>query len=75
MKKLFTTSINDQLLQIGILFFRVIIGAFMLTHGYPKLMKLLSGAEIQFLDPFGIGQTASFALAVFAEFACSILKP
>jgi putative oxidoreductase len=73
MKKLFSISIHDEMLHVGILFFRIMIGAFMLTHGYPKLQMLFSGEEIQFLDPFGIGQTASFALAVFAEFACSIL--
>jgi putative oxidoreductase len=73
MKKLFSITINDQLLHFAILFFRMIIGAFMLTHGYSKLLYLFSGEEIEFLDFLGIGFKASLALAVFAEFFCSIL--
>lgn len=45
----------------------------MLTHGYPKLEKLLAGGEIQFFDFMGIGAAASLALAVFAEVICSVL--
>jgi putative oxidoreductase len=45
----------------------------MLTHGYPKLMKLLAGGEIRFADPFALGMTFSLVLTVFAEFFCSIL--
>ena len=44
----------------------------MLTHGYPKLLKLLEG-NVQFADPFGIGASASLALAVFGEVVCSVL--
>jgi putative oxidoreductase len=44
----------------------------MLTHGYGKLQSALAGGEIQFMDPFGLGQAASLYLAVFAEFFCSI---
>ena len=53
--------------------FRVAVGCFMLTHGYPKFQKLVAGGDIQFLDPFGAGMYISFALVVFAEFFCSIL--
>ena len=42
-------------------------------HGFPKLLKLFSGAEIKFSDPLGIGSELSFALVVFAEFICSSL--
>ena len=45
----------------------------MLTHGIPKLILLLSGNEIHFLDFLGLGPHISLALAVFAEVACSIL--
>lgn len=44
----------------------------MLTHGLPKFMKLMSGKPIAFANPFGIGETASFLLVIFAEFICSI---
>lgn len=52
---------------------RIGLGLGMLTHGYPKLMKLLDGGEIKFADPIGIGAAASLALAVFAEALCSAL--
>ena len=54
------------------LILRLTLGLLMLTHGYPKLMKLMSG-DIKFGDPIGIGITASLALTVFAEFFCSLL--
>lgn len=44
----------------------------MLTHGYPKLLKLLSG-NFAFPDPIGLGPELSLILATFAEFFCSIL--
>lgn len=44
----------------------------MLTHGFPKLQRLLAG-EMQFGDPLGLGPEISLVLAVFAEFFCSIL--
>jgi len=37
-------------------------------HGLGKFNRLISGNEIKFFDPFGIGQQFSLALAVFAEF-------
>ena len=43
----------------------------MLTHGLPKLSKLLSGGEIQFADPIGLGSTLSLVLVVFSEVLCS----
>lgn len=73
MKKIFNTSLPGQKGHIALLVFRVLIAIFMLTHGIPKLQKLLSGEEIQFADPYGLGMTTSFILATFAEFLCSIL--
>ncbi|MEZ5105155.1 MAG: DoxX family protein [Draconibacterium sp.] len=73
MKKLTSTRINPTLINIGILVLRVVAAGFMLTHGWPKLNKLLAGGEIRFGDPIGIGPTASLILAIFAEFLCSIL--
>ena len=46
-------------------------GAAMLTHGYPKFLKVING-EWSFGDPLGIGVEASLILAAFAEFICSI---
>ncbi len=59
--------------DIGKLLLRLGLGAFMLTHGWPKLMKLFAGGEIQFGDPIGLGPTLSLILTVFAEVICSIL--
>jgi putative oxidoreductase len=72
MKKLFLTSINENLAHIWLLFFRIIVSGFMLTHGLPKIMKILEG-NFSFSDPFGIGSTTSLFLAAFSEGICSIL--
>lgn len=63
-------STNENLV---LLIFRVVGGAFMLTHGIGKFEKLFGTAEIQFADPFGIGAVATLALTVFAEVICAIL--
>ncbi len=65
-------SIRPLSLDFGLLILRLVAGGAMLTHGYPKLQKLLAG-NFQFGDPLGIGPEASLILAVFAEFLCSIL--
>jgi putative oxidoreductase len=72
MKKLFTTGTREGYLDAVVLLIRIVIAAFMITHGYPKLNRLLGGGEIQFADPFGLGPTISLALVVFSEFLCSI---
>lgn len=58
--------------DIGLAFFRIAISAMMLTHGYPKLMKLISG-NFEFGNPLGIGAAPSLFLAVIGEFVCPIL--
>lgn len=73
MKKIFSTTIKTQHLDIIVLIVRVAIGAFMLTHGIGKFENLFSGEEIKFGDPIGLGKSTSLALTVFAEFFCSIL--
>ncbi|MBH54715.1 MAG: DoxX family protein [Opitutaceae bacterium] len=45
----------------------------MLTHGYPKLLKLFGSGEIKFGDPIGIGPVASLVLVVFSEVVCTTL--
>jgi len=44
----------------------------MLTHGYPKFQKLISG-NMEFANPIGIGQGPSLFLAVLGEFICPVL--
>jgi putative oxidoreductase len=65
--------LNRLDMNIGLLILRLSAGGMMLTHGYPKLLKLFGGGEIQFFDFLGIGTTASLALAVGAEVVCSVL--
>ncbi|MEX1239472.1 MAG: DoxX family protein [Cyclobacteriaceae bacterium] len=73
MKKIYNTSLPEKYGHIALLVFRVIAAGFMLTHGIPKLQRLLSGEEIKFADPYGLGPATSFVLVIFAEFLCSIL--
>ena len=54
------------------LILRLTFGLLMLSHGIPKLMKLMNGT-MEFGDPIGIGVPASLALTVFAEVLCSVL--
>ncbi|MEE9372028.1 MAG: DoxX family protein [Saprospiraceae bacterium] len=69
-KNLYTTKVMNA--DWVALILRIIGGGFMLTHGYPKLMKLLSG-DLEFGDPIGLGVGPSLFLTVFAEFFCGLL--
>ena len=73
MKRLFQTGTNEEYLNLLVLVLRICLAAFMITHGGPKLSKLLDGGEIQFGDPLGLGPALSLGLVVFAEFFCSLL--
>ena len=60
--------------DIALFGLRVFTGLAMLTaHGWGKWIRLTSGEEIRFADPFHIGATASLAMATFAEVLCSVL--
>jgi putative oxidoreductase len=58
--------------DLGLLFLRIVSGAVMLTHGYPKFQKVLQG-NLKFGDPIGLGEVPSLYLSTFAEFLCAIL--
>ncbi len=58
--------------DLGLLILRILSGAVLLTHGYPKLQKILAG-DLNFGDPIGLGQVPSLYLTTFAEFFCAIL--
>ncbi|SDL47120.1 putative oxidoreductase [Catalinimonas alkaloidigena] len=72
MSKLFSTKHDSNNLDIATLLLRVFPAGFMLSHGYPKFMKVLEG-NFEFGDPLGLGPAASLILAAFAEFICSLL--
>ena len=71
-KVIFKVNDYGRIMNLVILILRLIIAIFMLTHGVPKLGKLLAG-DFNFLDPIGLGSTISLILTVFAQFICSIL--
>ena len=65
--------VRDELWRdIGILALRIgFAGTLIWRHGYAKIPALINNPD-QFLDPIGIGATASLALAVFAEVVCAL---
>jgi|SRR5690554_1651159 len=69
-EKFTSFKLNDS----GLLVLRLFLGLTMLfAHGIGKWGRLFGGGEIQFSDPFDVGNTTSLALAVFAEVNCSLL--
>ena len=73
MKRIYNTDLPGNSGHFALLFLRVAAAGLLMTHGIPKLQRLLSGDEIQFADPYGLGPTTSFVLIIFAEVVCSIL--
>lgn len=55
----------------GLLILRIIVGAFMLTHGWAKLSNY-SEMSLQFPSMLGLSSQVAFSLIIFAEFFCSI---
>ena len=72
-KKFLNPGSYDNQINIALLFLRIFVGVFMLTHGTGKLITLLEGGPVSFADPIGIGPAASLGLATLAEFLCSLL--
>lgn len=62
-----------RLVAFWLLILRIASGTFMITHGYPKLMRLLDGRAEGFPDPLGIGSLFSLILATVAEVIGSAL--
>lgn len=57
--------------NFSLLFFRVVLSASLLTHGYGKFLKLING-DFEFADPLGVGATPSLFFAVLGEFIAPI---
>ena len=58
----------------GLLILRLVFGLVLIYgHGFEKMAVVLSGQEIQFMDPIGIGASTSYYMAAFAEGVCAIL--
>lgn len=58
--------------DLAIALLRIGTAAIMLTHGIPKLMRILEG-DMDFRDPIGLGPEFSLILITFAEFFCAAL--
>ncbi|MAT89142.1 MAG: DoxX family protein [Flavobacteriaceae bacterium] len=58
--------------HIGLFILRVAFSGMMLTHGIPKLLKLIQG-NLEFGDPIGLGSTVSLILTVIGEAICPML--
>lgn len=66
-------SVPTVLQSIGLLILRVGAGGLLMAgHGWTKLAGF-SEMSAKFAGPFGLSPTATLALAVFAEFFCSLL--
>lgn len=56
--------------NVAILLLRLGVAALVMTHGIPKLMRVLDG-NLGFGDPLGIGPATSLLLVTFAEAICA----
>lgn len=67
-----TSSRLDAIIspQVSILLFRIGVACLVMTHGIPKLMRILEG-NFGFGDPIGIGPALSLFLVTFAEAICA----
>lgn len=58
----------------GLLIVRLVVGLVLFYgHGFEKMSVILSGEQIQFMNPIGIGSSTSYYMAAFAEGVCSLL--
>ncbi|MGC3977556.1 MAG: DoxX family protein [Paludibacteraceae bacterium] len=60
-----------ELKDFGLLVFRLIIGFFMLSHGWQKLSNFGEMSQ-QFPPMLGLSSQVGLSLIIFAEFFCSI---
>ncbi|RRB01184.1 DoxX family protein [Larkinella rosea] len=72
MKPLLGAKASPAMVHFALLLLRIGVSALMLTHGWPKFIKLITG-NFNFGDPIGIGSAPSLILATLAEFGCSLL--
>jgi putative oxidoreductase len=71
MKKLLSTKYSAGRFNFSMLILRLSLGVLIANHGYDKLIHF-SEMQNHFYNFIGLGSTLSLALAVFAEFFCSI---
>jgi putative oxidoreductase len=69
----FSTGMNSFVFDSWLLIQRIVLSIFMLTHGWPKMIKLFAEGPISFPDPLGIGMRYSLILAMLAEVLAPLL--
>lgn len=73
-KILFSSGTTTSSVDLVALLLRLVGGIAMIYgHGWSKFMKFFNESNIQFMDPFGLGDGFTFFLVVFAEFICAVL--
>lgn len=70
--RLLNSDLTNAPADLAILVLRVFSGAFIMTHGVPKVQKIFSG-DLGFGDPIGLGPEVSLVLMAFAEAVCGLL--
>lgn len=73
MKKITQISFNTDNLHAWLLLLRILVAAFMLTHGLPKFNQLIAGEGDDFRTILGMGPVLALTMTVFAEALCSVL--
>lgn len=73
MKFLFSVKPKNPSIDLSLLLLRLGVGGLMLTHGVPKLQRLIVDGEISFADPLGIGVVPSLLATILAEVGSSTL--
>lgn len=72
MRKLLSARFTNGAVNFTQLLLRIVFGAFIMMHGWPKLLNFAEKAKT-FPDPLGVGRTVSLGMTVFAEFFCGAL--
>lgn len=72
MNYLTSTDSNKTWNDAVLLIVRIFAGFALMSHGYPKLEKLMADQSSEFFNFLGLGSEFSLILAVFAEFVCAI---
>jgi putative oxidoreductase len=70
-KKLLSVRYSAGSFNLAMLLLRIGAGVLMMMHGYDKLTHF-NAYQAKFMNFMGLGNTASLALVVFAEFFCSL---
>lgn len=63
---------QDLMNSIGLLVIRVVMGGYLMAHGWGKVKMVFAGEFDKFADPIGLGKALSLIATAGAEFGCSL---